>query len=173
MQVLAIIFLSVIAAVSYGIVHDQITARICIEYFTIGHPPVFDTDSPTLLGFGWGIIATWWMGLIIGVPLAIAARFGSRPKQSATSLVLPIGKLLVVMAILTATAGLVGWILARRGSVFLVEPLASQVPPEKHVAFLVDVWTHLVSYIVGFFGGIALIIRTWQIRKRLARRPAN
>jgi hypothetical protein len=37
-QAIAIILLSIASAVGYGIVHDQITARICIEYFTIGHP---------------------------------------------------------------------------------------------------------------------------------------
>ena len=50
MQWLAIVLLSVLTCVTYGIVHDQITARICVEYFTIGHSPGFDTDDPTLLG---------------------------------------------------------------------------------------------------------------------------
>jgi hypothetical protein len=52
MQTLAILVLCIISAVVYGILHDQVTARICVEYFTIGHPPVFGTESPTLLGFG-------------------------------------------------------------------------------------------------------------------------
>jgi hypothetical protein len=42
-----VILVCICSAMIYGIVHDQITARICVEYFTIGHPPVFDTDSPT------------------------------------------------------------------------------------------------------------------------------
>jgi hypothetical protein len=33
--------------VVYGIVHDQVTARVCVEYFTVGHPPVFQTNSDT------------------------------------------------------------------------------------------------------------------------------
>lgn len=73
MQAIRIILLCICSAIFYGIVHDQITARICVEYFTIGHPPVFNTDSPTLLGFGWGVIATWWVGLILGLPLSLAA----------------------------------------------------------------------------------------------------
>src|SRR3954451_19765307 len=105
MQALAIVLLSILAAVLYGIVHDQVTARICVEYFTIGHPPVFDTESPTLLGLGWGVIATWWVGLVV-----------------------------------------------------LLEPMAFRVPPEKHVAFLTDLWAHTASYVAGFVGGIALIV---------------
>jgi hypothetical protein len=49
MHAIAIVILCIVSAVSYGILHDQITARICVEYFTIGHPPVFDTTSPTWL----------------------------------------------------------------------------------------------------------------------------
>ena len=40
MQALLIILLCIFAAIVYGIIHDQITARVCIEYFTVGHPPV-------------------------------------------------------------------------------------------------------------------------------------
>ncbi len=35
--------MSVAAAIAYGIAHDQITVRICLEYFTIGHSKVFPT----------------------------------------------------------------------------------------------------------------------------------
>jgi len=63
MEALKIAVTCIVAAVLYGIVHDQFTARICIEYFTIFHPPVFHTQSPTLLGIGWGILATWWVGV--------------------------------------------------------------------------------------------------------------
>ncbi|MBN1395803.1 MAG: hypothetical protein JW959_12345, partial [Pirellulales bacterium] len=72
MEPLKILLLCVDAAIVYGVLHDQVTARVCVEYFTVGHPPVFATDSPTLLAFGRGFIATWWVGLILGV-LAIAA----------------------------------------------------------------------------------------------------
>ena len=56
---LFIVMLCIFAAIGYGIVHDKITAHLCVEYFTIGHPPDFGTDNPALLGLGWGILATW------------------------------------------------------------------------------------------------------------------
>src|SRR4029077_1503393 len=77
---LKIILLCVAAAIAYGVAHDQITARVCLEYFTVFHPPVFATQSPTALALGWGVIATWWCGLLLGLLLALAARSGSRPK---------------------------------------------------------------------------------------------
>src|SRR5260370_34486909 len=90
----AIVGLCLLAAVVYGIRHDQITARICVEYFTVGHTRVFDTESPTLLGLCWGVIATWWVGFILGIPLAWAARYGKKPKRTAASLIRPLSKLL-------------------------------------------------------------------------------
>ena len=169
MQAIYIVLLSIGSAVAYGVVHDQITARVCVEYFTIGHPPVFATDDPTLLGLGWGVIATWWVGLLLGVPLAVAARAGSRPKRTAASLVRPVGVLVVVMAGCALLAGVVGFVLARNGSVVLLEPQASRVPRDRHVQFLSDLWAHSASYLAGFVGGIVLIVLTWRSRRR---RPA-
>jgi hypothetical protein len=159
MELLKIVLLAVAAAVVYGIVHDQITARICVEYFTIGHPPLFtfETQAPTLLGLGWGVVATWWVGVLLGVPAAAAARIGSWPKRDARSLVKPIVVLMAVSACGAFLAGLAGWWLASRKIVFLVGPLADAVPPEKHVPFLIDGFAHSASYGFGFFGGLVLI----------------
>jgi hypothetical protein len=160
MQSLAIVLISIAAAVFYGIAHDQVTARVCVEYFTIGHPPIFGTDDPTLLGIGWGIIATWWVGLLLGVPLAFVARAGAQPKRSIASLIRP----LAVMAVCALAAGIVGWFLASSGAVFLVGPLALDVPPDRHVPFLADLWAHSASYLVGLVGGIIVMVRVWRSR---------
>jgi hypothetical protein len=166
MHVLSIILLTILSAVGYGIVHDQITARICVEYFTIGHPPVFHTDSPTLLAFGWGVIATWWVGAILGIPLAIAARAGRRPRRDVRFLIRPILTLLLTMGTIAALAGLTGYLLAAKGIIFLVGPLAIDVPQERHARFLADLWAHNASYLSGFIGGIMLIVTTWRSRSR-------
>jgi hypothetical protein len=162
---LAILGLCVTAAVIYGIVHDQITARVCVEYFTIGHPPIFGTDSPTLLGIGWGIVATWWMGLFLGIPLAIAARAGSRPKREIRSLVRPIGQLLLVMAACALVMGIVGYLSADAGRFRLAGPLARAVPADRHARFVADLFAHNASYAVGFFGGLLVIARVWRSRR--------
>jgi hypothetical protein len=166
MQFLAIIFLCIISSIVYGIIHDQITARICVEYFTIGHPPVFDTQDPSLLGLGWGVIATWWVGLILGVPLGFVARAGGWPKVSAKRLVRPLVVMLLTVGALAAVSGVIGHVLAARSVVWLVEPLATRVPAERHVAFITDLWAHLASYIGGFLGGVALCVRVLMQRAR-------
>jgi hypothetical protein len=168
MQSLFIILLSVSMCVVYGILHDQVTARICVEYFTVAHPPVFPTENPTLLGIGWGIIATWWVGAILGVPLALAARVGSRPKRTAASLIRPMLVLFACVGVLALLSGIAGYIGASKGWVILLPPLKFSIPPEKHVAFLVDLHAHNASYLGGFLGGLFLIAWVWWTRIRMA-----
>lgn len=167
MSFASIIGLSVLVAVTYGIVHDQITARICIEYFTIGHARLIDSDSPTVLGFFWGIVATWWVGLPLGLGLAIAARGGGRPKLEARDLVRPLIRLLCVMFAFAAIAGAIGFATSQAGTFRLIGPLAERVPADRHVAFLTCGWAHSASYLSGLIGGVVLWIVTWRKRGRL------
>jgi hypothetical protein len=168
MRGLAIVALCALAAVTYGVAHDQVTARICVEYFTVGHEPIFDTDDPTLLGLGWGVLATWWVGLILGIPLALVARVGPWPKRTPRSLVRPVAGLMMVTAIGALAAGVLGWLLGRNGAVVLAEPLATEVPADNHVAFLAALWSHSASYLFGFVGGVVVIVRVARSRRRLA-----
>ncbi len=164
---LRIVLLAIAAAIVYGIAHDLVTAHVCVEYFTIGHPQILPTEDPVALAIAWGVIATWWVGLLLGLPLAFAALRGPRPPRTALSLVRPIATLLAVMAVFAAAAGAIGYACARQGSVFLLEPLASQVPAERHAAFIGDLWAHVASYLIGFVGGIVLTVRTWRSRRRV------
>ncbi len=164
MHFLRIILLCVVSAIVYGIIHDQITARVCLEYFTLGHPPLFRTDSPTLLGLGWGVVATWWMGLILGIALALAACVGPYPQLGAQALLKPVGVLLLCMGFLSLMAGVGGYWAARMGSVFLLPPMAERVPAPRHITFIADLWAHLMSYGSGFVGGLSLC--AWAIIKR-------
>ena len=161
MEFLKIVLICVLASVGYGVVHDQFTARVCVEYFTIGHPPVFNTSSPTLLGLGWGVIATWWVGLLLGVPLAMVARLGKKPKLTARQMVPLLFRLLGFMGCLAITAGLIGYVLAMRGSIQLPDFLAAVIPPSRHVGFMADWCAHFASYFAAFVGGIILIFLNW------------
>jgi hypothetical protein len=166
---LKIVLVCVIAAVLYGVVHDQITVRICLEYFTVFHPRVFVTQSPTLLAVGWGIIATWWMGAFLGVLLAFAARAGSYPKLSAINLLKPIGKLLGLMAGSAVFAGLLGFVLARQDIVSPPPWVSLSLSQGAHARFMADWWTHNASYAVAFFGGIALCVLQYRRRIKVGR----
>jgi hypothetical protein len=170
MEALKIAASCVVAAILYGIVHDQFTARICIEYFTIFHPPIFHTQSPTLLGIGWGIVATWWVGVFFGVPMILAARAGSRRAFRASELLPSIASFacpygcnrgaLRYHRICTCSKGSAGYGLA---NVLLLTSLA--LPFHGGL-----VGTH--SFLRGCFrGGVVLCVMTY--RRRLRQEPTD
>ena len=167
-EFLKVVLLCVFAAIVYGIVHDQFTARICLEYFTVFHPRIFPTQSPTLLAFGWGILATWWVGAFLGLLLALAARIGPKPKLTARDIFPYVTRLLLVMGASALVAGVIGFLLAKRG---LIDPPAFVVQTPHLVVsnFMADWWAHSASYASGFFGGLALCVLIYRKRTRLAR----
>jgi hypothetical protein len=161
---LKIILLSVVAAIVYGLVHDQITIRICPEYFTVFHPRIIRSDNLTLIALSWGVVATWWMGAGIGFVLALAARWGTWPRRTWAQLVPSIGLLLGAMAICAIVAGVAGYQIGK-----LPIELSYELPSSMYQRFMADWWAHLSSYGSGFFGGLGLAVMTLVLRYRAAR----
>jgi hypothetical protein len=162
-----IMLFATLAAIAYGIVHDEITAHLCVEYFTVAHPPVFPTSSPFLLGLGWGIIATWWVGLGLGIALAAAARLGARPKLDLHQLRRPILVLMLATALIAGLAGVAGAFLASAGFAPLPADLGLSIPADRKVAFFAVAAAHAASYFAGGVGGLILIGLTIRRRLRL------
>jgi hypothetical protein len=48
--------------------------------------------------------------------------------------------------------------------VYLVGPIARELPADRHPLFLADLWAHSASYAVGLAGGIVVIVLVWQSR---------
>jgi hypothetical protein len=164
MEFLKIVGGCIVAAVLYGVVHDQITARVYLPYFTVFHPPVFHTQSPTLQALGWGIIATWWMGAFLGFLLAMACRVGTPPKLGLGDMLRPIGLLLLVMAATAIVCGIAGFVW---GSV--PGEMRGMLPPASERRFLADWWAHSASYACGFIGGLFVCALALEKRKRARR----
>lgn len=170
-QTAKIILLCMATAIIYGIVHNQVTVRISLEYFTIGHRALISSTSPTLMGIAWGVHPNWWVGLGMGVLLAITGRAGKWPKRNARSFVKPLLLLFLISGIASATAGILGYRLANSGTLGLYEPLASSVPASGHAAYISALWMHTASYTVGTMGGliISLLVFTGRIRSESNR----
>lgn len=164
MQFLAIILLAVCGGAAYGILHDQVTVRVCLEYFTIGHPPVFATRSPTLLAIGWGIAATWWVALPLGFSLAAAARLGTRRKWGVRELARPLAALLASMGACALLAGIAGYVLVRFGILAVPPWIAANIPASVRTAFMADWFAHLASYLSGIVGAAFLCAWVWKAR---------
>lgn len=161
---LKIVSFSVVAAVAYGILHDLVTAHLALEYFTIAHPPVFSTQNPILLAFGWGVIATWWVGLGLGVMLASCARLGHWPRLGLRSVSSRILGLIAWMAGTAILSGSAGSILMASG-MNVIGFWTSEIPAGRHVPFAAAVWAHSASYLVGILGGLLVCWRTASERQ--------
>ena len=176
MEFVRIVLLAVAGAIIYGLIHDQITARVCLEYFTVGHPRMFASDSPTLHALYWGVAATWWAGAMIGVCLALASRVGDLPKLTSREQVAPILTLLALMGVAAAAAGSITYHTVgrsiRRYEMRYSEP--SWISPDHRAAFLADLATHQTSYAVGFSGGVILSgIAIWRRIRRKGRHASG
>ncbi len=170
-QTVLIISLCMLSAILYGIVHNQVTVRINLEYFTIGHRQIINSTSPTLLGIAWGIHPNWWVGIAMGVVLSLAGRAGKWPKRDVRSFIKPILILLLVSGISSATAGILGYKLANSGTLALYEPLSSLVPAGGHASYISALWMHTASYTAGTMGGLilALFVFTGRIRSSVPK----
>lgn len=91
---LKIVCLCVAAACALGVALDQVTTRICFEYFSEGFHKIMMEGSwiekflnrypenCTVWGITWGILASWWVGAILGVLLGIVSIVGPWPRPS-------------------------------------------------------------------------------------------
>jgi hypothetical protein len=171
MEFLKIVVFSTLAAIAYGILHDQVTAHLCVEYFSLAHPDIFHTQSPFLLALGWGIVATWWVGLPLGILAAVAARAGPPPRLALLDVRPMILWLLVGMAVCATISGLYGAYGTAHGWLKPPSEWYLVIPKSKWVAFTADAYAHLASYASGILGGIGVILYIVVARLRRVRVP--
>jgi hypothetical protein len=165
---LSIVLICIVTSILYGLIHDQITVRISLEYFTVLHPKILPDDtSPTLLALVWGVIATWWVGLILGIILGLACCLGKRPKLSALDLIRPILWLLLIMGLGAALAGFTGYILTTYNLIVPSPEIMEMVPQDKVLGIMIDGFSHDASYGIGFIGGVVLSVWAWFRRDKL------
>ncbi len=160
-EFLRIVLVCVGAAVGYGVLHDLVTAHICVEYFTVGHPLIIASDSPVVMALFWGVVATWWVGLILGLGLAVAAR---RSGLTAAEVWPDVLRLLRVMAVVAFLSGCAGYVCSALHWIWLVPPISQRLAPELWNRFFFDAFAHLGSYLAGFLGGVVVIVRSWRRR---------
>jgi hypothetical protein len=161
-----VILLVVLAAVTYGIIHDQITAHLCVEYFTVGHPNLFHTDSPILLGFCWGVAATVGIGAVFGAVLAEVSQSPGLPPYPMRPLRRSLLILIATMAVAAFLSGLLGFELSRHSIIRLPVTFNDLILPSRRDRFMAAWFAHGASYLVGFAGGAFLIFRIWTQRGR-------
>jgi len=167
---------SIAAACVYGVLNDQVTARICPEYFSEGfhkrmrdqwHGPILgkvksileNTQSPTVVASIWGVLASWGVGLALGVPATIAARIGTAPQLGVKDLVKPLAATLGVTAAGAAIAGTYGRFVAAKDPQIRNDfrrYAAGLTPEHALTGFITDAYAHNAAYGVGALAGLGL-----------------
>ncbi len=103
----------ILLACLLGIAHDTVTARVCLEYFTVHHPQIIEPQyaNPTNMALIWGVLATWWVGLIGGLVLIASNELGRAPKLGYRQIALMLSKALAVIFIMSMLTLAVSWII--------------------------------------------------------------
>ena len=160
LTLLLIIGLAPLVGGIYGILHDQLTYTISPEYYTkfkfyqfglmdIGKEAIF--PNPRIEVSAVGFMATWWMGLPIGLILGLV---GLVHKDSKKMLRTTMGAILVTVAIAFIT-GLIG---LAYGELYLADAGVSWWLPDNLVdrkSFIAVGSMHNFSYLGGLTGLIA------------------
>jgi hypothetical protein len=167
---LAIIGLCILTCVLYGILHDLIAIYMCPVYFTAFYPlPQELLESKILLGTVLGIASTWWLGLVLGTIVAVAARCGALPRLGWKALVRFLATLIVVALLCTAVAGTLGYFLAQRGVLAVAPSMAELIPEHERPRFWAVGFMNLAAYATAVVGGIVLLVWIRLHRRRSAQ----
>jgi hypothetical protein len=156
--------LGAIAAISYGTIQDQVSVRLCPEYFTLFHSPIPGLTDPTLLGIAWGFLGTWWAGVFLGYGAGVIATVGNLPKLSPLEIVRPLLLLMLGIAAVVIVTGLSVWRHAVMFGVTIESGLKMMLPPERHQDLLIVACYHFVGYVAAFGGGFVLWVWIWRDR---------
>ncbi|MBC8105115.1 MAG: hypothetical protein H7Z14_00875 [Anaerolineae bacterium] len=168
------LLICVAVAIMYGMLNDQVTSRISWEYFYYGKElyeilgPQVPPDQLALSreAAKIGAMATWSVGLILGVAILIANNpRRDRPQlrfRALLKLLIPVIAITIVFAMGFGFAGSRGW-LNRFGAEFQELWDTNLWRPRR---FMTAWGAHLGGYAGGLIGGAWCVWRTWRLRKR-------
>lgn len=145
-------------AIAYGLIHDQVTIRIAPEYFTVYHPRIISSDDLTLTALAWGVTATWWVGLLLGVFLWLVAVSGELPIATRRELRTSI----LVILCGTAFAAVVMGVRA-----LVRQPTSSAFTQGDNHAVTMAHIIHLTSYLAPI--PLTIGVSIWMISRRYRR----
>jgi len=152
----------------YGMVQDQVSVRLCPEYFTIYHNPIPGLTEPTLLGIAWGFLGAWWGGALLGYSAGICATAGKSPPWPVSRLIVP---MLVVIAFVAAVAAICGFAVQTYLQGFAVTvnaESAEAIPLERRRNVVTVACYHVAAYASAILGSVVLCL--WIARKRSMER---
>lgn len=161
--------LGIAVLVGYAVLQDQVSARLCPEYFTVLHNPIPGLTDPTLLGVAWGFLGAWWGGALMGYAAGLCATVGPRPPMTVRQLVKPMLVLVAGVGVVTAIAGFSVWKHAQMMEVEISSVYSRRIPTARHQAAFVVACYHFVAYVAAVVGSVVLCV--WIRTRRAAASP--
>lgn len=147
----------------YGIIHDQLTYTISPEYYTrfkfyqfgfVDYGMEAHFENPRIPVSAVGFLATWWMGIPIGIIMALV---GLRHKEAKQMFSISL-KAIAIILLVAFAVGLIGLAV---GKLYLADKGVSWYIPENLIDpknFIAVGSMHNFSYIGGLFGLIAGVV---------------
>jgi len=169
---LVIIVIAPLIAGLYGIIHDQLTFSVSDEYYTkfkfiqFGFIDPGDDailPNPRLYASAVGFLATWWMGIPIGIILGLVG-LTHKNHQQMFKVTMQAMVITVIVALLTGLLGLV------YGKIYLANTGVSWWLPDNLIDtrnFISVGSMHNFSYLGGLTGLIAGILYILSQKRKL------
>jgi hypothetical protein len=156
---------SLTAGASHLVRHEPTSFEIWERSHILG-----ENASSMLISLRWGILTSWQTGLLAGVPLMAAARFGPWPRLAITDLLKPAGIALACVAGSSLLTGLIYYHQAateKKAGINTLRRANEQntggVPREKFPHWLGCAGTHVTSYRATALAGVGFTAYTlWR-----------
>ncbi len=145
----------------FSILHDLITANICLEYFTKAHVKVISSENPFILALFWGVFASWWLAL----PIAFSIAMIIHHKKSVSFIWLrkKIITNLSGLFLLCVFVGIIGFTLSKFEIIRPSENFLLKIGNIHWENFFYCIFSHTCAYVGGILVGGLLI---FQILKK-------
>ena len=149
---------AVLATCLLGVAIDVVTANVAVEYFTVHHPHVVDSESPWVMALVWGIGASWWFGFIAAVLLWWVNSRRARPLPRKTVLRMVVRSLIFIWVFMIFV---VGAVYAIGG---LVPPAQRRPTFDSDRRLMAVAMAHATEYVLGGILTVVLMIRIARLR---------
>lgn len=153
---------AVFLACALGVSLDMVTAHVAVEYFTVKHPKIVDSEEPIVMALLWGVGASWWFGLIGGIVVGGINQLRREPLKPIRILRWA-GIACVVLWVIMLTIMLA--ILAFAQTI----PVEARRPTFDYDARMVAVaMAHQYEYVLGAIAMLVIGIMTWRSKTAVA-----
>jgi hypothetical protein len=161
----------------FGIIHDEISYSVSSEYFTkfkFIQFRLLDTNLPDRFRAGEvGFLASWWMGIPLGILCGLAAFIQRSPSLMRRALIMSL-PVIATFTLAIALAGLAyGW--CRTGTIDLVGYRGWFIPPDANELrrFLCAGYMHNAAYLGGGLSVPAAWLFHLVFRARNSKQPTS